>query len=79
MKIYARFERAGTQGKRIFYYRDILKVLQHPYAAQMAGALLRGNALILEEMIDEIRLGNRVFLEQRRADQIGYRDFLREP
>lgn len=57
-----RFERSGTPGREMFYYRDILKVLQHPYAARMSGTLLKGNAFILEELVAEIRSGSRVFL-----------------
>jgi ATP-dependent helicase/nuclease subunit B len=58
----ARFARPGSSGHEMFYYRDILKVLQHPYSARMAGTLLKGNAFILEDLIGEIRLGSRVFL-----------------
>lgn len=58
----ARFQRAGNTDHEKFYYRDILRVLQHPYAARMAGNLLKGNAFILEELVSEIRTGSRVFL-----------------
>jgi len=56
----SRFERAGSYDK--YYYRDILRVMQHPYTRRMAGGLLKGNSFILEELITEIRTGNRVFL-----------------
>lgn len=58
----SRFEKQGSAGTEKFYYRDILKVLQHPYASRMAGKLLKGNAFILEELVSDIRSGNRVFL-----------------
>jgi len=58
----SRFERSGSPGEEKFYYRDILRVLQHPYAARMAGTLLKGNIFILEDLVAEIRAGNRVFL-----------------
>jgi CRISPR/Cas system-associated exonuclease Cas4 (RecB family) len=67
----SRFERSGTPGKEKFYYRDILKVLQHPYAARMAGTLLKGNAFILEDLIANIRAGSRVFLEKEELIQSG--------
>jgi len=58
----SRFERAGSKGNEKFYYRDILRVLQHPYAVRMAGTLLKGNAFIMEDLVAEIRSGSRVFL-----------------
>ncbi|TRZ73702.1 MAG: PD-(D/E)XK nuclease family protein [Bacteroidetes bacterium] len=67
----SRFERSGTPGKEKFYYRDILRVLQHPYAARMAGTLLKGNAFILEDLVAEIRSGSRVFLGKEELTQSG--------
>ena len=67
----SRFERSGSQGKEKFYYRDILRVLQHPYAARMAGILLKGNIFILEDLIAEIRAGSRVFLGKEELIQSG--------
>jgi CRISPR/Cas system-associated exonuclease Cas4 (RecB family) len=67
----SRFERSGTSGKEKFYYRDILRVLQHPYAARMAGTLLKGNAFILEDLIAEIRSGSHVFLSKEDLIQSG--------
>ncbi len=55
----------------MFYYRDILKVLQHPYATRMAGTLLKGNAFVLEELIAEVRTGNRVFLGKKELIRAG--------
>jgi hypothetical protein len=67
----SKFERFGRGSKEIFYYGDILKVLQHPYAARMAGTLLKGNAFILEDLIVEIRTGNHVFLSKEDLIQAG--------
>jgi len=67
----SRFERPGSQGKEKFYHRDILRVLQHPYAARMAGTLLKGNIFILEDLVAEIRAGNRVFLGKEELIQSG--------
>jgi ATP-dependent helicase/nuclease subunit B len=58
----SRFEKQESSGAEKFYYRDILKVLQHPYASRMAGTILKGNTFILEELISDVRSGNRVFL-----------------
>ncbi len=55
----------------MFYYRDILKVLQHPYTAQMAGTLLKGNTFVLEELIGEVRTGSRVFLGKEELIRAG--------
>jgi CRISPR/Cas system-associated exonuclease Cas4 (RecB family) len=67
----SRFERSGSPSKEKFYYRDILRVLQHPYAARMAGTLLKGNAFILEDLVSEIRTGSRVFLGKEELIQSG--------
>ena len=67
----SRFERSGSAGKEKFYYRDILKVLQHPYAARMSGTLLKGNAFILEDLVADIRAGSRVFLGKEELIQSG--------
>jgi hypothetical protein len=67
----SKFERSENRDNEMFYYRDILKVLQHPYAAQMAGTLLKGNAFVLEELISEIRSGSRVFLGKEELIRAG--------
>jgi ATP-dependent helicase/nuclease subunit B len=58
----ARFERKGSGGSERFYYRDILRVLQHPYVLRMSEGLLQGNVFVMEEHIRKIRSGSRVFL-----------------
>ncbi len=67
----SRFDKTGMQDKEMFYYRDILKVLLHPYLAQMAGTLLKGNVFILEELILEVRTGSHVFLSKEELIQSG--------
>ena len=57
-----RFTRSGEKGTEKFYYRDILRILQHPYAARMSAALLQENAFALDDLISRIRSGNRVFI-----------------
>jgi CRISPR/Cas system-associated exonuclease Cas4 (RecB family) len=66
-----RFDKTRMQDKEMFYYRDILKVLLHPYIAQMAGTLLKGNVFILEELILEVRTGSHVFLSKEELIQSG--------
>ena len=58
----ARFERKGSEGEEQFYYRDILQVLQHPYAIKMSGGLLKGNVFVLNELVRRISSGIRVFI-----------------
>lgn len=67
----SRFERAGLEGEQKFYYRDVLRVLQHPYVAQMADSLLKGDAFILEDFIAEIHAGNFVFIGKEELVQSG--------
>jgi ATP-dependent helicase/nuclease subunit B len=53
---------AGVAGSGKFYYRDVLKVLQHPYILGIAGTLSEGSPFSIEELIKSIRLGTRIFL-----------------
>jgi ATP-dependent helicase/nuclease subunit B len=64
-----RFETKGTGEKERFYYRDVLRILQHPYAIRMSGGLLKGNLFVLDELVRDIRTGSRVFLAKE--DLIG--------
>lgn len=57
-----RFSRAKEGDKIRFYYRDILKILEHPFINCLADSILQGNSFVLKETIDSIRQGNRVFL-----------------
>jgi ATP-dependent helicase/nuclease subunit B len=59
-----RFTRARQDGKIRFYYRDILKLLEHPFINRMADTFLHGNTFVFEETIDSIRKGSRVFLDK---------------
>jgi ATP-dependent helicase/nuclease subunit B len=66
-----KFSRPGPIGSEKFYFRDVLRILQHPYAARMSGSLLRGNAFILEDLITEIRSESRVFLSKEELMEYG--------
>ena len=45
-----------------FYFRDVLKILQHPYMSGMSGSLMAESPFSLEDLIHSIKDGNRVFL-----------------
>jgi len=58
----ARFTYLASKGKGKYYYKDVLKLLQHPYIHMMAAGLMEGNLFAFDETIDKIRLGNKIFL-----------------
>ncbi|MCX6251708.1 MAG: PD-(D/E)XK nuclease family protein [Bacteroidetes bacterium] len=58
----ARFARARSGGKSRFYFRDILKILQHPYVTRMANEFT--GFFILKEFTESIRHGSRVFIDK---------------
>ncbi len=57
----SRFSYLASRGIQKYYYKDVLKVLQHPYIHRMA--LADGNnRFVLDEAIDKIRLGHQIFI-----------------
>jgi ATP-dependent helicase/nuclease subunit B len=58
-----RFKKTKKDGRPLYYFRDVLRVLQHPFVAGMADAQTGGNRFVYEELVDSIRTGNRVFLD----------------
>ena len=58
----ARFTYLVSKGIKKYYYKDVLKLLQHPYVHRMAGGMADKNRFVLDETIDRIRLGHRIFL-----------------
>ena len=58
----AQFTYLTTNGLRKYYYKDVLKLLQHPYVHQMAHKMMNGNRFALDEAIDKIRLGHKIFI-----------------
>lgn len=56
-----------TGGKKSgrFYFRDVLKVLQHPYAARLASANTDGNQFAFHELIEKVRSGQQTFLQRK--------------
>ncbi len=58
----ARFTHLATRAKGKYYYKDLLKLLQHPYIHLMAIRLMDGNHFAFDETMDQIREGQKVFL-----------------
>ena len=58
----ARFSYLATKGIRIFYYRDVLTLLQHPYIRRMAYTMLDGSSFVFDETVENIRAGHRIFI-----------------
>jgi len=50
----------GKKGK--YYYRDVLKLLQHPYIHWMANRLMDENRSAFDKTFDKIRQGTKVFI-----------------
>ncbi len=57
-----RFTYLITRAKGKYYYKDVLKLLQHPYLHLMANRLMAGNRFAFDEIVDKIREGHKVFL-----------------
>ena len=57
-----RFTHLATRAKGKYYYKDVLKLLQHPYMHLMANRLMAGNRFAFDEIVDKIREGHKVFL-----------------
>jgi RecB family exonuclease len=45
-----------------YYYKDVLKLLQHPYIRRMVQSLSHGNRFVLDETTERIRLGHKIFI-----------------
>jgi RecB family exonuclease len=62
-----KFTQNRRNGGRLFYFRDVLSVLHHPYVASMAEGLMKGDGFVFERIVQSIAGGNKVFLS---ADEI---------
>ena len=58
----ARFNYLTGKGIRKFYYKDVLKLLQHPYVHRLAVGRAKQNTFVFDEMTDRIRMGHLVFI-----------------
>ncbi|MEI6901364.1 MAG: hypothetical protein WCL00_15920, partial [Bacteroidota bacterium] len=59
-----RFHHITSKGITRFYFRDVLRILQHPFVARLSNDKTGGNAFGFEELIESIRQGNKVFLKK---------------
>lgn len=60
-----------TSGKKQsgrFYFRDVVKVLQHTMISRMASERTEGNQFTFRELIEQVKTGQKTFL--RRSDMI---------
>lgn len=62
MHIHASGKMQNSSGGKSFYYREVLKVLQHPYVPRIAGQYMHGNHFVLGDMQTRIRSGRQVFI-----------------
>jgi len=58
---------AGSLKGELFYFRDVLALLRHPFIPELASGLMEGNQFVLDKMIESISFGNKVFI---RPDEI---------
>jgi ATP-dependent helicase/nuclease subunit B len=58
----AQFTYLVSRGIAKYYYKDVLKLLQHPYVHRMAQGVMSGNRFVFDEAIDKIRLGHQIFI-----------------
>jgi len=56
-----KFKKAEN-GEPGFYYRDILRILRHPYVMRAAEFRMQGNLFVLEDLTESLRSGNRIFV-----------------
>ncbi|MBL7138650.1 MAG: PD-(D/E)XK nuclease family protein [Bacteroidales bacterium] len=52
-----------TSGR--FYFRDVVKVLQHPYVTRLASAYTEGNQFAFRELVEKIKSGKKTFLQRK--------------
>ncbi len=62
-----RMTQGGKRSGR-FYFRDVLKVLQHPYVTRLASVNTDGNQFAFRELVEKIKTGQKTFL--RRNDLV---------
>jgi hypothetical protein len=56
-----RFSGNIRKGEKLFYYRDILKLLGHPYLQALVAGTMEGNSFVFEELVTRIARGQKVF------------------
>ncbi len=58
---------SGRRGADLFYFRDVLALLRHPYISGLSAGMMEGNRFVFDKMIESISSGNKVFI---RAEEI---------
>lgn len=58
----ARFKKASEKGTWRFYFRDVIRILRHPYLQRVAEIRMKGNRFALDDLVGSLRTGNRIFL-----------------
>ncbi len=56
------FSYLAAKGLQKYYYKDVLRLLQHPYIQRMASCLMEGNLFAFNDTIDKIRNGQKIFI-----------------
>ncbi|MBE0647268.1 MAG: PD-(D/E)XK nuclease family protein [Bacteroidales bacterium] len=55
----------GSKKSGRFYFRDVAKVLQHPYVSRLASANSEGNQFAFRELVEKIKAGQKTFLQRK--------------
>ena len=50
------------KGAKLFYYRDVLALLRHPYVSGMASSLMDGNRFVFDRLLESVAQANRIFI-----------------
>lgn len=53
----------GKKKSGRFYFRDVVKVLQHPYITRLASVNTDGNQFAYHDLVERIKTGSRTFLQ----------------
>ncbi|MFH1936766.1 MAG: PD-(D/E)XK nuclease family protein [Bacteroidota bacterium] len=56
---------AGKKSSGKFHFRDVVKVLQHPYVSQLASLFMEGNEFAFRELTEKVRSGRQTFLRHK--------------
>ena len=69
----SRYSNYKTSEKHQYYYKDVLKMIQHPYIQLIAEALMDGGRMVLADLTEKIRLGAKSFINFKdvSGEQIG--------
>jgi CRISPR/Cas system-associated exonuclease Cas4 (RecB family) len=57
-----KFTANRRNGAKLFYFRDVLSLLRHPYIRGMAEGLMEGNNFVFDSILESIDRGNKVFI-----------------